>query len=146
MVLPSVSIYITLLPRKKIKKDQPYHVNPSTPLCVSPRLSACKHIHKAEDEYLIAPQQKSFPKENSSDKQVGSKTYDTRSMSRGSKITSNSPTKNTLFEVFQCYILAMRLSQFKIQLPDIRLDPLQIVTTSIKEPSDLNANLGVQMH
>lgn len=34
----------------------------------------------------------------------------------------------------------MRLSQFKIQLPDIKLDPLQIVTTFIKEPSDLNAN------
>lgn len=40
-----------LLPRKKKnrkrKKTQSYHVNPSTPARVSPRLSACTYIHKA---------------------------------------------------------------------------------------------------
>lgn len=29
------------------KKTQSYHVNPSTPARVSPRLSACTYIHKA---------------------------------------------------------------------------------------------------
>lgn len=32
---------------RKRKKTQSYHVNPSTPARVSPRLSACTYIHKA---------------------------------------------------------------------------------------------------
>lgn len=53
-----------------------------------------------EDEYLIAPSRNHFQKKTAQISKVGSKTCDTRSMSRGSKITSNGPTKNTLFEVF----------------------------------------------
>lgn len=89
-------------PSKKKKESQKNIVLIPPPLHAYPHDLVRVHIYTRlpEDEYLIAPSRNHFQKKTAQISKVGSKTCDTRSMSRGSKITSNSPTKNTLFEVF----------------------------------------------